>query len=183
MTDRPPHHRRSIRLPGYDYAQPGGYFLTVSTAGRVCLFGDVVDGEMRLNDCGQIVRDEWLRSADIRRELVLDAFVVMPNHLHAVVIINNDSPRGPDPVGATGRSPLPPGPAQRSLGSLVAGFKSAATKRINALRRMPGAPVWQRNYHDHVIRSTAALDNIREYILANPARWGDDPENPAVTTP
>jgi REP element-mobilizing transposase RayT len=93
------HHRRSIRLRGYDYAQGGGYFATIVTRDRACLFGEIVDGEMRPNQFGRIVVDEWERSSKIRRELETDAFVLMPNHIHGIVIINNG-------VGATGRSPL-----------------------------------------------------------------------------
>ena len=79
------HHRRSIRLQGYDYSQPGAYFVTVCTRNKEFLFGEVADGEMVLNDYGHIVEEEWHRSSDIRREIRLDAFVVMPNHLHGVL--------------------------------------------------------------------------------------------------
>ena len=179
------HHRRSIRLKGYDYAQPGAYFVTVCTHQRAHTFGVVVDGEMRLNECGEIVRKEWFRSATIRREMELfpAEFVVMPNHIHGIVwIVDTDDPGGhhhtvtPDHVGAHGRAPLP----QRrphSLGSFIAAFKSATTKRINALRRTPGAPVWQRNYYEHIIRTEQALDAIRRYIVNNPARWHLDRYN------
>jgi putative transposase len=131
------HHRRSIRLKDCDYTRMGAYFVTLCTQGRVCLFGEIVAGEMRLNEYGEIVQKEWFRSAEIRREIVLfsDEFVVMPNHIHGIVRIV-ESPdahvgaTGPTvgatdaTVGATGRSPLP-GPAKRSLASFVAGFKSA----------------------------------------------------------
>lgn len=91
------HHRRSIRLPGYDYAQAGAYFVTICTNQRECLFGEVVDGEMRLNEYGRVVEDEWFASACIRCEIELDAFIVMPNHIHGIVWIA-------EPVGATGWS-------------------------------------------------------------------------------
>ena len=175
------HHRRSIRLRDYNYSQNGMYFVTLCTQGRKCLFGDVVDGEMRLNAYGQIIQDEWLRTSAVRHEAESDAFQVMPNHLHAIVVITGGAP---STVGATGRSPLqaehqpPHGPAKRSLGSLVAGFKSGATKNINQRRGTPGAPVWQRSYYDHVIRNEADLNRIRQYILDNPAKWPEDAENP-----
>ena len=131
---------------------------------------------MRLTDYGRIVSQEWEISAKIRHELTLDAFVVMPNHVHGVVIIKESN------VGATGGSPIRRGPRQRSLGSFLSGFKSATTKRINDLRRTSGL-VWQRNYYEHVIRNEQSLRRIREYIANNPARWDFDRENPAATTP
>jgi len=176
------HHRRSIRLPGHDYSSDGAYFVTIVTRERELLFGDVIAGEMRLNPYGMVVVREWTRSAEIRKELSLDSFVVMPNHLHAIVHI-----RG---VGAHGRAPLrTPRPADspsrkpQSLGSLVAGFKASATKAINLLHDTPGVPVWQRNYYERVIRDQIELARIRQYIADNPANWQSDPENPAVAAP
>ena len=168
------HHRRSIRLSGYDYAEEGAYFVTVVTHQRECLFGGIADGEMRIDRYGEVVRDEWLRSVQIRREIELDAFVVMPNHLHGIVVIRD--------VGAHGRAPLPLAPHRppRSLGSFVAGFKSAVTKRINRIRGTPGLPVWQRNYYEHIVRDERELDRVRQYIAENPLRWDQDPENPAM---
>ncbi|HEX7408517.1 MAG TPA: transposase [Candidatus Binatia bacterium] len=192
VCSRTHHRRRSIRLPGYDYARPGAYFVTVCTGDRVCLFGTVVDGEIRLNETGQMVRAEWMRSVEIRREISLDEFVVMPNHLHGIIFIHAGQGTGATDVvaasvGATGRSPVQAavrrwttrsGPPRRSLGSFVAGFKSAATMRINALRGLPGMPVWQRNYYEHVIRDESELQRIREYIRQNPLQWAIDRENP-----
>ena len=161
-------------MSGYDYAEEGAYFVTVVTHQRECLFGGIADGEMRVDGYGEVVRDEWLRSVQIRREIELDAFVVMPNHLHGIVVIRD--------VGAHGRAPLPLAPhrSPRSLGSFVAGFKSAVTKRINTMRRTPGLPVWQRNYWERVIRDERELDRVRQYIAENPLRWDEDPENPAM---
>ena len=170
------HHRRSIRLKDYDYTQNGAYVVTICTHGRESLFGDIVDGEMRLNDFGRIVEEEWWRTETIRPEIELDAFVVMPNHIHGIIVIID----GGD-VGAHGRAPLQkPGVAYRpprSLGSFVAGFKSAVTKRINAQRDTPNAPVWQRNFYEQVIRNEFTLNEFRGYIVTNPGRWADDREN------
>ncbi len=191
------HHRRSIRLPGYDYTQPGAYFVTICTHERAHLFGHVVDGDMVLNAFGKIVWEEWFRSAEIRAEIELfpDEFVVMPNHIHGIVWImetndHNVGAHGRAPViGPTGRSPLrippahPRGPAARSLGSFIAGFKSAVTKRINTLRGTPGARVWQRNYYERIIRNERALNAIRRYIAENPLRWHRDRYNPDATGP
>jgi REP element-mobilizing transposase RayT len=167
-------NRHSVRLPGYDYSKPGAYFVTLVTYQRERLFGDIVQGEVRLSDIGQIVVEEWLRSAQFRGEIELDMYVVMPNHLHGLVIITRDV------VGAHGRAPLRAGIAyrpSRSLGSMIAGFKSAATKRINEMRATPGLPVWQRNYHERVIRNEAELNSVRQYILDNPQNWSQDAEN------
>ncbi|WP_204141832.1 transposase [Halomicronema sp. CCY15110] len=177
------HHRRSIRLQGYNYSSAGAYFITLCTFQRQCLFGQIIDGVMQLNECGQIVFEEWLNSSSIRQEIEFDQWVIMPNHLHGIVLIT--------PVGAHGRAPLPePAPRRvgvayrkpRSLSSFVAGFKSATTKRINTARNSTGTPVWQRNYYEHIIRSEASCQRIRQYIHSNPATWQDDqlhPSNPS----
>jgi putative transposase len=169
--------RQSIRLQNYDYSLAGAYFITIVTQGRKCLFGEIVEGEFRSNACGQIVQYEWERSAQIRTEIELDAFVVMPNHIHGVIVISEAMGR------ATGRSPLQSGPSRRSLGAFVGGFKAVITKRFNALRGSPGTPVWQRNYFEHVIRSEDSLKRIRQYILDNPVRWEFDRENPGTLHP
>jgi len=168
------HHRRSIRLRGHDYSQSGFYFITVCTAQRECLFGNIVDGEMVLNEYGQMVRDEWAKTASIRREITLDEYVIMPNHFHGILVIADG--RGDRPVARTktnsvaGTKPQS-GPMPRSIGAFVAGFKSAVTQRINTKRQTPRQPVWQRNYYEHIIRNDAELNNIREYIRNNPAQW------------
>lgn len=170
-------NRRSIRLQDYDYKRAGAYFITIVTQNHKCMFGEIVDGEMRPNDWGQIVQDEWENSRQIRREIELDVFIVMPNHIHGVVVIADGLGR------ATGRSPLQSGPSRRSLGAFVGGFKAVVTKRINARRGSPGTPVWQRNYFEHVIRSEDSLNRIRQYMLDNPMRWEFDRDNPASTKP
>ncbi len=166
--------RQSIRLRNYDYASVGAYFITLVTRDRKCWFGEIVDGQMLLNPYGRIVREEWEKSARIRNEIDLDAFVIMPNHIHGICFITDRPDR------ATGRSPLQLGPARRSLGAFIGGFKSAVTKRINELQGSSGVSLWQRNYFEHVIRNENSLEHIREYILNNPARWEFDRENPAA---
>jgi REP element-mobilizing transposase RayT len=169
------HHRHSIRLKDYDYSQAGAYFVTLCAWQRECLFGDIVDGEMRLNALGQVVLNEWNRTPEIRKEIEFDVAVVMPNHFHGIICIVDDSTS----VGATGRSPLPPEPRPRSLGAFVGGFKSAVTTQINVIRQNPRCPVWQRNYFERVIRNDAELGRAREYIINNPLKWELDEENPA----
>ncbi|GAA5002912.1 transposase [Pseudoluteimonas lycopersici] len=167
-----PPQRKSIRLRGYDYTQAGAYFVTICAQGHACLFGNITNGEMRLNNIGNIVAEEWAKTREIRIGMELDAWVVMPNHFHGIIVIVDSRRRGDRPVAPTGPQP-------RSVGAVVAGFKSAATKRINALRGTPGTPVWQRNYHEHIIRNEGSLDRIRQYILDNPAQWATDRENPS----
>ncbi|MBI3247833.1 MAG: hypothetical protein HYZ50_15120 [Deltaproteobacteria bacterium] len=178
-SERKTYHRRSIRLPGYDYRQSGMYFVTIGTWERQSLFGAVVGGEMRLSEYGQIVKEEWLRTLLLRPGVDLDEFVVMPNHLHGILVLPAENVRS---VGAHSCAPLPQQRLYRqprSLGSLLAGFKSAATKRINDLRHMLGMPLWQRNYYEHIIRNEDELHHVREYIQTNPLRWELDRENPA----
>ena len=188
-------HLQSRRLQGYDYARPAAYFITACTHGRRCLFGEVVGGRMRLSDLGRIVEAEWRRSEAVRAEVVLDAFVVMPNHIHGIVVlvppdVDRDDARDPrgyrvdgrlyadGDVASTGRSTLPvpqqPGPPPRSLGAFMAGFKSAATRGINRQRGTPGEPVWQRNYFDRILRDEREWQACRRYIDENPMRWTED---------
>ena len=182
------HHRRSIRLKGYDYTQPGAYFITIVTYERMPLFGEIVNGEMRLNEYGQMVRDEWFQTAVVRPYVVLhpDEFVVMPNHVHGIIWIVDTDADGGDDVGARRRR----APAEQfgkpipgSIPTIVRSFKSMTTRRINLLRNTPGAAVWQRNYYEHIIRHERALNAIRQYIIENPRRWQMDRENQARTVP
>jgi REP element-mobilizing transposase RayT len=179
--------RRSIRIPGHDYTR-GTYFVTIVTFERQCLLGDVVDGEVQLGDMGMIVTQEWLLSAELRPEIGIDEFVVMPNHFHGIVTLlrpqslkPSDGARDAGPHGRAprGTADQPSVRAPRSLGSFIAGFKGAATARINAVRGMAGVPVWQRNYHERIIRSEDELTRTRQYILDNPLNWPNDPENRA----
>ena len=172
------YRRRSIRLPGHDYTQPGAYFVTICTYNREPLFGQVVDGKMVMNAFGRIVWEEWFRTAQVRPnvELFEDEFVVMPNHIHGIIWIVGE------PVGATRRvAPTdghPRGPVPGSIGAIVGQFKSIVTKRINQMRGTPGARVWQRNYYERIIRNERALNAIRRYIAENPLRWYRDRYNP-----
>jgi putative transposase len=185
------HHRHSIRLREYDYSSGGAYFVTICAYQRECLFGEVVAGEMRLSDCGQIVREEWENTAIFRDNVELDVYAVMPNHFHGIILITIDvgARRAvPDLVscapeqGTARRAPTLESfgaPVPGSLATILRSFKSAATKRINALRDNPGCPVWQRNYFEHVIRNEDDLANIRQYIADNPMKWDMDENNPA----
>ena len=173
--------RRSVRLPAYDYRQPGAYFITVVTRGRACYFGDVVAGAMRLGPEGEIIQRCWLAIPQHTPRVTLDAFVVMPNHVHGILWIQGI---GPHVVGAQHAAPLPRGGATRygvppgSLGAIVRSFKSASTRAVNGLHGTPGAALWQRNYHEHIVRSDEDLATVRRYISDNPLQWALDEENP-----
>ena len=172
------HHRRSIRFDRWDYRNEGAYFITICTYNRIPLFGEIADREMRLNRLGRAVEEEWLRSAEIRAEIELDAFVVMPNHIHGVVWIAN--------VEAQGLAPLRPDIVRpfavmpRSLGSMIRGFKSGAKIHINRLRGTLGASVWQRNYYERALRDERELAAARQYVLNNPLKWAEDKHNPLL---
>jgi len=168
------HHRRSIRLKNYDYASSGAYFVTIVTHQRQCLFGAIVDGAMRLNEFGEIVCDEWLKTEIIRPRVQLDVFVIMPNHIHGIIIVND--------VDGCCRGTLQRAPTIEQFGkptsdsipTIIRLFKSATTKRINEYRNTPAVSVWQRNYYEHIIRNEIELNEIREYILYNPLNWETD---------
>ncbi|MBN1886714.1 MAG: transposase [Thermoflexales bacterium] len=170
------HHRRSIRLKGYDYAQAGAYFVTLCVQNRECALGYVVDGGMVLNDAGQIVQACWDDLPNHYPHIQLDAFVVMPNHVHGIIVLVDDVRMGL--VGA-GLKPAPTTPAkQHGLPEIVRAFKTFSARRINLIRGTPGQAFWQCNYYERVIRDEAELDRARRYIETNPAQWQTDTENP-----
>jgi len=200
------HHRRSIRLPGYDYTQPGAYFVTIVTYERMPLFGEIVDGEMRLNDAGRVAERCWLAIPSHFPHVALDVFVIMPNHVHGILWIVETPPAGTvAAVGAKNFSPLPspisplpsdvspvppldispqpdvaprPHGTSKTIGSVVRGFKIGVTKWFRQNTTI--YTVWQRNYYEHIIRTDDALARIRAYIQSNPQRWSEDRENPNV---
>ncbi|MBN2412837.1 transposase [candidate division KSB1 bacterium] len=183
------HHRRSIRLPEYDYSRAGAYFVTMCVHERQNLFGDIRDGVMRLNAAGQIVNEEWTSCGDGNPNIMLDNYVVMPDHFHGIVVFTDyigvgAIPIGAIPIGAIHESPQQRSPRQQQqtkmtqkqrrnmgLSKLIGRFKMRSGKRINQLRGTPGLVVWQRDYYEHIIRDEAERDRIREYIETNPARW------------
>lgn len=175
------HHRRSIRLPEYNYAGPGEYFLTLCTFHRFCLFGRVIDGAMHCNEYGRIV-ERCLQEVCVRYPHVTwDTYVIMPNHLHAILFVRAGGPR---PYGERGEQygfhdgRVEATNAAPTLGNIVAYFKYESTKTVNRLRAAGAKPVWQRNYYEHIIHDDESLDSIREYILNNPSCWEQDHENP-----
>ncbi len=172
MTSRydPKHHRRQpLRFKGYDYTQAGLYFVTLFTQGRQLRFGDIAQDKMPLNHTGQLVAEAWEWPAVQYPYVALDKYVIMPNHLHSLIAITDHARGGSRTAPTSGRKPL---------GRLIGAFKTVASKRVNLARKTLGQPVWQRNYHEHVVRDDESLMRIRQYILDNPARWHFDRENP-----
>jgi len=165
------YNRRSIRLPGYDYTQEGFYFVTICTYKHKCLFGKIKDGKIYLNKYGEIVKDEWIKTEKIRKNIKIDKFVIMPNHIHGIIIINCV------PFicrGTLQRAPTHEEfgkPVSNSIPTIIRGFKSAVTNRINRIRKSPGISVWQRNYYEHIIRNEKDYLRIVEYIQNNPLKW------------
>ena len=179
-SERP--RRRSIRLRDYDYAQAGAYFVTIVAKDRACLFGEVVSGEMRGNGFGGDVRSVWDGLPSHYPGVECDEFVVMPNHVHGILLLNVGAgfkPARPEspPTTAT-RAGFKPAPTSRGLPEIVRGFKSFSARAVNVARGVLGAPVWQRNYYEHVVRGEDEMNRIREYIVNNPLQWEMDRENP-----
>jgi len=185
------HHRRSTRLPAYDYGQAGAYFVTICTQNRECAFGEVVDGEIVLNEPGRMVETVWRELSQHYPGVEVDALAVMPNHVHGIIMLVGagpcacpdnpgrsrrvaGQPQGVAPTGATGAMSLP---------DVVHRFKSLTTARYrrgvlqDRWLPFPGR-LWQRNYYEHVIRNEEELDRVRQYIVDNPERWEEDRENP-----
>ena len=200
----------SNRLRGWNYAQSGHYFITIVTYGRKHLFGKIVDGQMILNPIGEIVNAEFLKSFELRKELYLGGYVIMPNHIHAILILDKEESVKEDAkTSAYGIAQREP----KSISSFVAGFKSSSINPIDdwidavnaqnrnggnvdggnvddgnvethgraSLPRLHGIkkfnknnPLWQNNYHDHIIRNETEYRRISEYIVNNPLKWDKD---------
>ena len=163
-------HRRSIRLPGYDYSQSGAYFVTICTQNGECLFDDPV--------LRRVAETLWQQIPSHSSQVSLDASVVMPNHTHGILLLNggaHNPPRNASPLSTS----VPSG----CLGAIVGTYKSVTTRRINQIRKTPGVTVWQRNYYEHIIRTERALGAIREYISNNPTRWYLDKCNTQASGP
>ena len=192
----------STRLKGWDYSATGVYFVTLCTRDRKCFFGEVVNGETNLSPIGDIVAEEWQKTAAIRPNVELDVWIVMPNHLHGIIIINqpsvetfrrnvstrnvstrNVSTRNASTRNASTRNvstrdvPMAPRLKSGSLGAIIGQFKSACAKRVWAAGFRDFA--WQARFYDRIIRDETALHRARAYTADNPAKWDRDRDNPA----
>ncbi len=175
------HHRRSIRLQGFDYGAAGACFVTICSFQRECLLGRITDEVLIPSEAGAII-DRWWQAIPEKYPLVeLDEFIIMPNHLHAIILVGAGSPR---PIltdgghqGGTNQGGETP-PLRPTLGQVVGYFKYQSTKAVNLVRGNRGIPIWQRNYYERVIRNDAEMNRARRYIVENPLKWATDPENP-----
>ena len=179
---------KSIRLPNWDYSADGYYFVTICTKNSELFFGNVQNGIMGLNELGCIACEQWLKTAQLRKNVILDEWVVMPNHVHGIIIINNTSPVETrrdenivNPAVETRRGASLRGNAfgplkSNSLQSIINHFKGAVTQlcRKNGYHQFK----WQTRFYDHIIRNEESLNNIRQYILNNPWKWEQDRNNP-----
>jgi len=200
------HHRHSIRLKGYDYSQPGGYYVTIVTQNRECLFGDVVDGKMALNEAGQMIKKWYLELENKFTDILCDAYVVMPNHFHSIIInvgadlrvcpndadlrvCPNDADLRvcPNDADLRGENEMGEHVGGEHVGSplrqIVQWFKTMTTNEyIRGVKQNKWPPfnkkLWQRNYWEHIIRDENDFNRIREYIVNNPLQWQMDDENP-----
>jgi REP element-mobilizing transposase RayT len=164
------HHRKSIRLPAYDYSSEGAYYVTIVTHHRDCIFGQVVDGEMILNDLGKIADECWCAIPDHFPFVELGAHVIMPNHAHGIIFIRR---------GTIYRAPTQEQfqkPVAGSIPTIIRAYKAAVTRRVG--RELNTTGVWQRNYYEHIIRDEKDLQNKTDYIESNPALWDKDDDNP-----
>ena len=165
------HHRRTIRLKEYDYSQNGLYYVTICTKNRECLFGEVIDGKMITNVYAEILESVWNGLPSHYPNVVLHEHIVMPDHFHAIIQIDNDRNVGagfkPAPTDAEHQS------AKHGLPEIVRALKTFSSRKINDLRQTPGISVWQRNYYEHIIRDGIEFVMIENYIMENPLHWGE----------
>jgi len=192
ISDSPKRFRRSMRLKDYNYAEAGAYFVTICTQDRVCLLGEVADGIIHLSDAGRMMAAAWDGVPQRFPNLELDAFVVMPNHVHGIIVLPESIAalgigcaaqydRGAALLAAQAPTCIP------TLSDIVGAFKSLTTVEYVRGVKTKGWPsfrehLWQRSYYEHVIRDERDLNRIRQYIDENPLRWELDNENPSRVT-
>ena len=164
------HHRRSMRLHEYDYSTEGSYFVTICTHNRQCVFGEIINDKMVLNDSGRIVRAVWDDLPNHYSYLELDACVIVPNHVHGIIVMAG--------VGAG----LKPAQIKKRHGlqEIVRAWKTFSARHINEIQNTPGLKLWQRNYYEHIIRNKIEWDHLREYIINNPAKLECDLNHPSI---
>ena len=186
------HHRRSVRLKGYDYSSAGLYFITICCQNRISRFGHIENGTMILNQFGRVANDEWMNTPNIRKNIQLGEFIIMPNHMHGIIqIMHAPSSTGElhsphsielnlsentelNPLDYKGvcKTPRQTRHTPQSIGAIVRGYKSSVTKQLKSLGL--NDKLWQRNYYEHIIRNEKTYQNISNYIIHNPAKWDND---------
>lgn len=180
------HHHRSIRLKGYDYSKQGMYFITICCHQRKCWFGKIENENMVLNEYGMIAFNEWYDLPNRFPNIVLGEFVIMPNHMHRIIVIkpfdviSSESVSGanPDPTKQTGTTEQPE-PTNPTIGDMIGAYKSLTAVeclkifKTNNINQMMGK-LWQRNYYEHIVRDEQSLNRISTYIINNPKNWQID---------
>jgi len=162
--------KNSLRLTGWDYSQPAYYFITICVNDKSNVLGTIINHKIHLSSIGHIIKKCWKELPDHYAGCALDAFIIMPDHVHGIIIIKERAENSSiyNSVQA-GFKPAPTG--SHSLSEITRGFKTFSARQINRFQRTPKIPFWQRNYYDHIIRDNASLERIRWYIQANPERW------------
>lgn len=162
------HHRKSIRLKDYDYSKSGLYFITICCKDNACIFGEIYNGEMNLNDLGNIAKSCWIQIPDHFPNAILHEFIIMPNHVHGIIeLINLDDSKSEMNNVNMFQNMIP-----KSIGSIIKGFKIGVTKWARANSNIE--KVWHRNYYEHIIKNQISYQNISSYIVNNPKKWNDD---------
>jgi len=172
------HERRTIRLKKYDYSSDASYYVTICTTGNNMIFGEIKNGRMLLNEYGIIARKEWIKTARIRTYVDLDTFIILPDHIHGIIVIKNqkfDQCRGmachAQPIRSTFVNRKFSNPIKQSLSSIIGSYKSSVTREINKVKSRPGLTVWQRNFYERIIRNEKELLAARKYIINNPKKY------------
>ena len=153
--------RKNLRLSHYDYSESGYYFITICSHHMKCIFGNISDSNMYLTEVGNIIEQSWKQSSKLRQNISLHEFVIMPNHFHAIVEIKE----------LLSNSSLLTDNRKTKLGDIVKGFKSSVTGSARRLHGLDRMIIWQRGYHEHVIRNEESLMKIKEYVINNPLKW------------
>jgi len=186
------HHRHSMRLKGFKYSSPGYYFITICTQNRECLFGNISQRMLEINNAGEMIKKEWTNLTQRFNHIIIDEFVIMPNHLHGVIhitggqpfrAINDYSKNRVKIIDNTDLIEPPSGTSENSISRIIQGFKSISTVNyIESVRINHWPPfekhLWQQNFYDHIIRNMEELKEIRGYIMNNPLNWESDEDNP-----
>lgn len=170
------HHRRSLRIKGQDYTAPGAYFITITSHQNHEIFGDFTEEKMAYSSIGEIAKAELVRLEQRFSNIQLDTFVIMPNHIHFILILSENGftlrPTKEIPIEKFGK------PVPGSIPTIVRSLKSAITNLARKKRLISKDPIFHKNYFEHIIRNDQDWQNCRDYIRINPDRWLDEHSNP-----
>lgn len=194
------YRKTSHRLKEYDYSKEGAYFITICCKDRECLFGEITNGKMMYNEYGKISDFEWKNTENIRKNVTIDEYIIMPDHVHGIIFIDYQIPDEPHQTTETSRRDTvhrvstPPifcneknttanreqfgKPTKNSIPTIIRSYKATVTTQINAKRNIHGFPIWQPGFYDRIIRDEEELNRIREYIIQNPQNWENNKNRP-----